>query len=1189
MNKKIRMVSILCSLLLLLSMFSPVGNKSNLGSFFSTSAQAFTNGGGPVILMGIDAEDGGAGGHGPIHVYQTIVQSILAKVTNGGSGILVFGANSAYVEDFWNHISTGTGQNVKFVSESEIDSLSLNGYAMIAVASDFVNTTGGLTQSQHDKLVNRQNDIASFINNGGGLLGFASDFSNPYAYLGSVGEVKANINLGYDDITPNSEGRAIGITDELDTCCWHDEYTTYPDFLKELATAPSGNPAVIGGLQISVPSKMAVSPSTISIAQGQQISLKVEIEENSILTDITPTSTGTSYTSSSPDVIIDDNGNVSLLPSAEIGTTSTITVSHGEHIATVVVKVDQPVVELTEIIAEDTIELGPGERFQLNVNALYNDGTSKDVTYSSSGTTYESSMQGYVSVSPNGMVSVSSTAPFGETVEIIVKNQDKTTVVSLKISDAPTDIFVTPENADVTPGEQVQLKVIAELQDGTTKDITKNVTYISSDTSRTIVSKSGLATILDSALDGSVKIISTYAGIQKETNLTVGQGGDPDEIIAMEVTPATATVPVGKTQQLTVELTKADGTKVDGTLGATGTTYSSSHTNIATVDADGLVTVAAGAAMGQKATITVKNGTFTKYVSITAGDDPDKPISMNVTPATSTVPVGKTQQLTVELTKADGTKVDASLSTEGTTYSTSHPAIATVDADGLVTVAAGAAMGQKATITVKNGTFTKYVSITAGDDPDKPISMNVTPATSTVPVGKTQQLTVELTKADGTKVDASLSTEGTTYSTSHPAIATVDADGLVTVAAGAAMGQKATITVKNGTFTKYVSITAGDDPDKPISMNVTPATSTVPVGKTQQLTVELTKADGTKVDASLSTEGTTYSTSHPAIATVDADGLVTVAAGAAMGQKATITVKNGTFTKYVSITAGDDPDKPISMNVTPATSTVPVGKTQQLTVELTKADGTKVDASLSTEGTTYSTSHPAIATVDADGLVTVAAGAAMGQKATITVKNGTFTKYVSITAGDDPDKPISMNVTPATSTVPVGKTQQLTVELTKADGTKVDASLSTEGTTYSSSHTNIATVDVDGLVTVAAGAAVGQKATITVKNGTFTKYISITVGDDPEKVVAMDVTPLTALLSVGETQQLMVELTKADGSTMDGTPSVTGTSYSSSNLNIATVDADGLVTIEAGALKGQKVTITVKHGTFTKYISIEID
>ncbi len=308
-----------------------------------------------------------------------------------------------------------------------------------------------------------------------------------------------------------------------------------------------------------------------------------------------------------------------------------------------------------------------------------------------------------------------------------------------------------------------------------------------------------------------------------------------------------------------------------------------------------------------------------------------------------------------------------------------------------------------------------------------------------------------------------------------------------------------------------------------------------------------------------------------------------------MGQKATITVKNGTFTKYVSITAGDDPDKPISMNVSPATSTVPVGKTQQLTVELTKADGTKVDASLGTEGTTYSSSHPAIAPVDADGLVTVAAGASMGQKATITVKNGTFTKYISITAGDDPDKPISMNVTPASSTVPVGKTQQLTVELTKADGTKVDASLGTEGTTYSSSHTNIATVDVDGLVTVEAGAAVGQKATITVKNGTFTKYISITVGDDPDKVVAMDVTPLTALLSVGETQQLMVELTKADSSTMDGTPSVTGTSYSSSNLNIATVDADGLVTIEAGALKGQKVTITVKHGTFTKYISIEID
>ncbi len=47
--------------------------------------------GGPVVLMGIDAEDGGPGGHGPLAVYVNVVSSISADVTNGGSGILVIG------------------------------------------------------------------------------------------------------------------------------------------------------------------------------------------------------------------------------------------------------------------------------------------------------------------------------------------------------------------------------------------------------------------------------------------------------------------------------------------------------------------------------------------------------------------------------------------------------------------------------------------------------------------------------------------------------------------------------------------------------------------------------------------------------------------------------------------------------------------------------------------------------------------------------------------------------------------------------------------------------------------------------------------------------------------------------------------------------------------------------------------
>ena len=50
--------------------------------------------GGPVLLAGIDAEDGGVDGHGPISVYVDLVEGVLANVTNGSTGLLCWVAAS---------------------------------------------------------------------------------------------------------------------------------------------------------------------------------------------------------------------------------------------------------------------------------------------------------------------------------------------------------------------------------------------------------------------------------------------------------------------------------------------------------------------------------------------------------------------------------------------------------------------------------------------------------------------------------------------------------------------------------------------------------------------------------------------------------------------------------------------------------------------------------------------------------------------------------------------------------------------------------------------------------------------------------------------------------------------------------------------------------------------------------------
>ena len=215
--------------------------------------------GGPVVLMGIDAEDGGPGAHGPISVYDDVVTDILGNVTNGGSGIIVFGSGKAGFDGpttFWTTIGTDLPVAVTHVNgAANITAQNLAGFAMVAVASDEFNTFNGLTEDENNALAARAGDIASFVNGGGGLIGFSQSplFTQPYGYLGTVGAVTTTTGGFFTDITPTADGLAIGITDALDVTAWHDEYLTFPAFLSVLATyVVGGQVAALGGAQVII-------------------------------------------------------------------------------------------------------------------------------------------------------------------------------------------------------------------------------------------------------------------------------------------------------------------------------------------------------------------------------------------------------------------------------------------------------------------------------------------------------------------------------------------------------------------------------------------------------------------------------------------------------------------------------------------------------------------------------------------------------------------------------------------------------------------------------------------------------------------------------------------------------------------------------------------------------------------------
>ena len=245
--------------------------KALIASAISSALAIGTATAGPVILMGIDAEDGGVNSHGPTSNYISVVSSLLGSVSNSGTGILVIGGGKDPSDDvtaFWTAVDAGiSGHSVTYVNGAAgITAASFSGYAAIAVASTVQETSsGGLTDAESTALNARAAAIAAFVNTGGGLFGLSQDGAPvPYGYLGGVAPV-TTADIDYEDITPTTAGAAIGITNSLDICCWHDQYLTFPSFLQVLATDaehPGNIAAAIGGATVTI---TVPEPGTIAL------------------------------------------------------------------------------------------------------------------------------------------------------------------------------------------------------------------------------------------------------------------------------------------------------------------------------------------------------------------------------------------------------------------------------------------------------------------------------------------------------------------------------------------------------------------------------------------------------------------------------------------------------------------------------------------------------------------------------------------------------------------------------------------------------------------------------------------------------------------------------------------------------------------------------------------------------------
>ncbi|MEL6918832.1 MAG: Ig-like domain-containing protein, partial [Bacteroidota bacterium] len=155
-------------------------------------------------------------------------------------------------------------------------------------------------------------------------------------------------------------------------------------------------------------------------------------------------------------------------------------------------------------------------------------------------------------------------------------------------------------------------------------------------------------------------------------------------------------------------------------------------------------------------------------------------------------------------------------------------------------------------------------------------------------------------------------------------------------------------------------------------------------------------------------------------------------------------------------------------------------------------------------------------------------------------------------------------------TLTIGGTIALEATISPSDATNT-------GIDWSSSDSNIATVNADGLVTAIAE---GQATiTATTVDGGFTDTAVITVEESVISVTGLTLSPKTQTLEIGETVTLEATVSPSDATN-------SSIDWSSDDSNIATVNSEGLITALA---EGQAtITATTVDGGFNDTAVINV-
>ncbi|WP_172917589.1 Ig-like domain-containing protein [Capnocytophaga canis] len=585
-----------------------------------------------------------------------------------------------------------------------------------------------------------------------------------------------------------------------------------------------------------------------------------------------------------------------------------------------------------------------------------------------------------------------------------------------------------------------------------------------------------------------------------------------------------------------LELTEGDNHKLSVIVlpeDATNASVSweSSNTDVATVDAKGLITALKPGTV--EITVTTEDGEKTAVCKVTVAPRFIHVVSVSISPEKLTLIEGETHSLTTTVLPAEATNPKVM-------WSSADSTIATVNEMGELTALKAGVV--TITATSEDGAKTALCEVTVEAKIIEVESVRLSEEQITLVEGNTYSLTATVLPADATNKNIHWTSE-------NEAVVTINEGGFLTAhKVGTAT---VVVTTESGKKTAICRVTVEAKVIAVESVSLSEEQITLVEGNTYSLTATVLPANATN-------KKVTWTSANTAIATVDDLGKVTgVASGTVY---ITATTKDSKKTASCKVTVSKKVITVAYVSLDNETITLLEGDTKTLvaTVSPTNATNKKI---------TWTTTDKTIATVDANGKVTAITAGVVS--ITATTEDGGKKASCRVTVEKNIVAVTNVSIQPESIVLAIGNQRQLsaTVSPTNATNKKV---------TWTSADPSIATVTANGKVTGVASGTV--YITATTEDGGKKASCKVTV----ESVIAVtnvSIQPETITLPVGDELQLTATVSPTNATNKKVT-------WTTANAGIAKVDNHGKVTgVASGTVY---ITATTEDGGKTATCKVSV-